>query len=304
MIVLILVFCGQFFVDYYLRKITDCFVKVFQIDYDSDEEVSEERDNPLQSNGYATDRDPLVRSDMLRDIGESDSFPDSVSESDLNGGEKDKIKILKRGIIKVRGAIKETRKELFDARDKSINLFLAGKQRITTIVDLNFEQPTIKFEKTMKKQFRFQSISDDEEASPNLPQPAKFSQLNKNLGSMETFSGMTMRKTTINETNKIEAFDAISIATLEYNPLEFPTGKWNALKFIILLPPNLFFFFLFPDIKEPVSSKKLKKLLIMCFGSSIVLVFLLVLIEYSIVYEFKLKPYLLSLVNSAFFVFK
>lgn len=89
-----------------------------------------------------------------------------------------------------------------------------------------------------------------------------------------------------------------------YNPLAWPEPFLEKLGYFFLLPVNLIFFFLFPNILEPTNKPKVVISFCMLTLCTLVLVFVLAAIEYSLYAQYYFKPYLLSLINAAVFIWK
>lgn len=88
-----------------------------------------------------------------------------------------------------------------------------------------------------------------------------------------------------------------------YNPLEWPTSGWGArFGYVFLFPVNLSYFFLFPNIADPVSRSKIGVMLFIvlacCFGNALCLA----VFEYNFMAVSKGKVYIVSLVNAVVFV--
>ena len=88
-----------------------------------------------------------------------------------------------------------------------------------------------------------------------------------------------------------------------YNPLEYPAENWNRVFYVVLFPVNLSFFFVFPNIADPLSTTKVTIMLLMVLACSISLVYLLLMIEYDLLDAYAwLNEKHLALFNALVFV--
>ncbi len=285
-VLLIIMFFSQFTIDQYIKRVTECFKKLLQIEFDSDEE-----EDGQELDGYPMQREGLLRSMDLDEEGWR------VPEIDFEPAALPRDKFV-RGTVKLREVLRDLKRKEATRRDHSLLPLLSVRTRSDRSIRLLSESKPVDSAQT-KKVSRFESVSD-EELPVTRPTPGA---LSGNLLSLDTF-GFANRSMTIYEPDRIESFDVVCVPISEYNPLLWPDTWQERLLYLALLPPNLVFFFLFPNLMDPASKQKTKKIFLMCIGSSMVLVFVLVLLEYSLLFEFRLKPHILSLFNSLVFVFK
>ena len=287
-VLLIIMFFSQFTIDQYIKKVTECLKKLLQIEFDSDEE-EEEQDDEFE--GFRTQREVFLRSVDLDEEGWK--VPEVELPPALFPREK-----LARGLIKLREVLRDIKRKQVDRRDLTQLPLFSAKTRSDRSIRLMSDTKPAEYTHP-KKAPRFESISEDDLPVSRHNQGV----FSGNLLSLDTF-GMANRALTIFEQDRIESFDVVCVPISEYNPLLWPAAWWDRLLYLVLLPPNLVFFFLFPNLLDPASKRKTKTMFVMCIGSTMTLVFLLVLLEYSLLFEFRLKPHILSLFNSLVFVFK
>lgn len=88
-----------------------------------------------------------------------------------------------------------------------------------------------------------------------------------------------------------------------YNPLDWPEETLQRVYYVVFFPVNLVLFFLFPNIAEPPTNMKIYIVLFVSVACTVGIILLLLILEYSLMQEFRLKLQIFSTFNAVLFVF-